>query len=154
MCRYVGMFACDYYLPMYFMRSFPNYLPVFALLYSLIIVICGVSSTVLGGFLCDKWGQGKPMFKSWVCIIGNLVAMPMFIVCVVLSRNFWLSMAMIALNTFVGEPWKSPAITMMQNTVSPKKFGNIVSAYQFFYIMAGCASTIIFGSLVNYLNIS
>ena len=125
----------------------------FALMYSLTAVICGFSSAVLGGVLCDKFGQGKPMFKSQVCIIGNLIAMPMFLICV-LSGKFWLSMAMVAGKYLFGEPWKSPAITMMQNTVSPKKFGNIVSAYQFFYIMAGCCGTILFGSLVNFFNCS
>ena len=97
MFRYVGMFACDYHLPMYFIHSFPKYQTVFALLYSFIIVTCGFSSPIIVGFLCDKFGPGKPMFKSWVCIIGNLVAMPMFLISV-LSGKFWLSMVMITGN--------------------------------------------------------
>ena len=93
------------------------------------------------------------MFKSWVCIIGNIIALPMFLVCT-LSGRFWLSMVMVAGKYFFGEPWKGPAITMMQNTISPKKFGNIVSAYQFFYVMAGMVSTLLFGAAINFFNCS
>ena len=93
------------------------------------------------------------MFKSWLCIIGNFIALPMFLVCT-MSGKFWLSMAMVAAKYLFGEPWKSPAITMMQNTISPKKFGNIVSAYQFFYVMAGMLSTVMFGAAGNFFNCS
>mgnify|MGYP006996171950 FL=1 len=79
--------------------------------------------------ICDKFGKGRPMLKSWVCIIGNLIAMPMFAIGVLCTDNFYLSMGLMIFKYLFGEPWKSPAITMMQNTVEPKKFGNIISAY-------------------------
>ena len=69
-----------------------------------------------------------------------------------LKNNFYLSIALIGARYFIGEVWKSPNITMIQDTVDPKKFGSIVSAYQFFYVIAGCLSTFTFGYLVNFLN--
>lgn len=67
----------------------------------------------MGGIICDKFGKGKPMMKSWVCIIGNMLAMPMFNMAVLITNNFWLSITMIGLKYIFGEPWKSPAVTMM-----------------------------------------
>lgn len=46
-----------------------------------------------------------------------------------LENNFYLSIGLIGARYFIGEVWKSPNITMIQDTVDPKKFGSIVSAY-------------------------
>jgi predicted MFS family arabinose efflux permease len=151
MFRYFGIFACDYYVPMFFLRNYVNNRAEFAMFYSLIVLFGGFTSSLVGGLICDKFGKGRPMIKSYVCVIGNLLAMPMFALGVLCTGNFYLSISMMALKYLFGEPWKSPAITMIQNTAEPSKFGNIVSAYQFFYIMAGCLSTVIFGILVNVL---
>jgi hypothetical protein len=152
MFRYIGIFACDYYVPMFFLRNYVANRAEFAVLYSCCVVFGGFTSSIMGGLICDKFGKGRPMLKSWVCIIGNLLAMPMFAAGMLCTNNFYFSILMMATKYLAGEPWKSPAITMMQNTVDPDKFGNIISAYQFFYIMAGCVSTVVFGALVNVFN--
>jgi len=144
MSRYLNSFLTDFYLPFYFLRNYTSYTGQFAAVYSLMLVFCSVFSGLVGGYVCDKFGQGKPMMKSWICIIGNLIAMPAFNLAVLCTGNFWFSLAMIATKYIFGSSWKSPAITMMQNTVPPQQFGNIVSAYQFFYIMSGCTSIVCF----------
>jgi len=148
--RYFGIFACDYFLPMYFLRNFPAFRAEFAVFYSLIVLFGGFTSALVGGLICDKFGKGKPMTKAWVAIIGNLLAWPMFTAAVLCTGNFWFSLTMVVSKYLFGEPWKSPAITMIQNTTKPNKFGNIVSAYQFAYIMSGCLSTVLFGAVLNY----
>ena len=55
---------------------------------------------------------------------------------------------------FIAENWWSPSVTMMQKSVSPKKFANIISAFQFFITFGGCASTLLFGLFVNMLDCS
>lgn len=134
---------------MFFLRNYVTYRAEFSTLYALTVVFCGFISSVAGGMLCDKFGKGRPMLKSWVCIVGNLIAMPVFAAGILCTNNFYFSMGMMTFKYLFGEPWKSPAVTMMQNTVEPKKFGNIISAYQFFYVMAGCLSTMLFGIAVN-----
>ena len=91
------------------------------------------------------------MTKAWVCVIGNIIAMPLFLISVLTTDNFYLAMTMVALKYIFGEMWKSPNLTMMQDTVDPRKFGNYVSAYQFFYVMSGCVSLIVFGWISNTL---
>jgi nitrate/nitrite transporter NarK len=62
--RYIGIFACDYYVPMFFLRNYVSHRAEFASLYALIVVFCGFTSSVAGGLICDKFGKGRPMLKS------------------------------------------------------------------------------------------
>jgi hypothetical protein len=43
---------------------------------------------------------------------------------------------------------------MIQKSSPPAKFGNYVSAYQLFTILAGCVSSFSFGLMVNYFGCS
>lgn len=102
---------------MFFLRNYVAHRAEFASFYALIVVFCGFTSSVAGGLICDKFGKGRPMLKSWVCIIGNLIAMPMFAAGILCTDNFYFSIGMMTFKYLFGEPWKSPAVTMMQNTV-------------------------------------
>jgi len=53
------------------------------------------------------------MMKAWVCIAGNLIAMPMFCASVLITDNFWLSISLTAGRFLFGEPYRSPAVTMI-----------------------------------------
>lgn len=79
----------------------------------MINLICGFISSLAGGLISDKFGNGKPMFKAWVCIAGNMIAMPFFVASVLTTDNFYLSMAFTALRFLFGEPWRSPSVTMI-----------------------------------------
>jgi hypothetical protein len=43
---------------------------------------------------------------------------------------------------------------MIQKSSPPEKFGNYVSAYQLFTIMAGCISSFSFGLAINFFDCS
>ena len=90
----------------------------FALSYSLINLVCGFISSMSGGIITDRFGKGKPMMKAWICVAGNLIAMPLFVASVLTAGR-----------VLFGEPYRSPSVTMIQNSSKPEKFGNIVSAY-------------------------
>jgi hypothetical protein len=151
MFRYFGIFAVDFYYPFFFLRCYPDHSEEFAVLFGLIVLICGFSSGITGGIICDNLWTDKPMTKAWVCIIGNFMALPLFLISVLTTDNFYLAMSGVAFKYIFGEVWKSPNLTMMQDTVDSRKFGNYVSAYQFFYVMSGCFSLILFGWITNVL---
>lgn len=111
--RYFGQFASDYYLPLFYLTMYPGYRAQFAILYSIINVACGFISSIAGGMITDRFGQGKPMMKSWVCIYGNVLAIPFYLASVLITGNFYLSMACTALRFLIGEPWRSPSVTMI-----------------------------------------
>ena len=106
-----------------------------------------------GGLISDKFGKGKPMLKAWICIAGNMIAMPLFVASVMTTNNFWLSISFTALRFLFGEPWRSPSVTMMQNSSAPEKFGNLVSAYQFYQKMSSVVAALIIGALFKRFDV-
>jgi MFS family permease len=151
--RYFGQFASDYYLPLFYLSNYTEYKAEFALVYSLINLVCGFISSLAGGLLSDKFGKGKPMLKAWICIGGNMIAMPFFVASVLTTDNFWLSISFTALRFLFGEPWRSPSVTMMQNSSNPEKFGNLVSAYQFYQKMSSVVAAFIIGALFKRFDV-
>lgn len=111
--RYFGQFASDYYLPLFYLSNYTQNKAEFALAYSMINLVCGFASSLSGGIISDKFGKGRPMLKAWICVAGNLIAMPLFVASVLTTNNFWLSMAFTALRFLFGEPWRSPSVTMI-----------------------------------------
>lgn len=111
--RYFGQFASDYYLPLFYLSNYTSYKAEFALAYSMINLFCGFTSAMAGGIIADKFGKGRPMLKAWICVGGNMIALPLFVASVLTTNNFWLSMSFTALRFLFGEPWKSPSVTMI-----------------------------------------
>ena len=62
--RYLGIIACDYWGPYYFLRYYPDHVSKFLTIFPLLILTCGFSSALLWGIICDRYGQGKPMMKA------------------------------------------------------------------------------------------
>lgn len=89
------------------------------------------------------------MTKALVCLVGGIIAIPAISACVLTTNNFWVSMTFMAIKYLVSESWMSPAITMMQATVEPKKQGSIVAAHLFYVTSAGCFSAVLLGQLAN-----
>lgn len=46
MFRFVGMFACDYYVPAFFLGQYPKYKAQFSTFYAAIVVFCGLTSSL------------------------------------------------------------------------------------------------------------
>jgi len=148
--RYFGQFASDYYVPLHFLMTYPTYKTEFALAFSIINMVCGFISSLGGGMIADRFGKGRPMCKAWVCVLGSMLAMPFFMASVLITDNFWLAIACTAARFLLGEPFRSPSVTMIQNSSNPEKFGNLVSAYQFYQKMTTVFAAFIIGGLFNY----
>ena len=114
------------------MTNYPGMKKEFALCYSLINMCCGFVSSLGGGIISDRFGKGRPMMKAWICLGGSAMAWPFFVGSVLITNNFWLSMGCTAMRFLLGEPFRSPSVTMIQNSTKSEKFGNLVGAYQFY----------------------
>ena len=104
--RYFGQFASDYYVPMFYLTTYPNYRTQFALCFSAINMIAGFVSSLGGGMIADKFGKGRPRCKAWVCVLGSLIPLPFFMGSVLITHNFWLSIACTAGRFLFGEPFR------------------------------------------------
>ena len=112
--RMVNMFSCDYFLPGFMLMNYPLYRKQFGLLYAICVVTAGLSSSISGGVLADKYGPKSPKAYSKIGIFGSLIAWPFFITAVLLKNNFYLAMACIYTKYLFGECFRSANITMIQ----------------------------------------
>ena len=151
MFRLFAMFSCDYYIPAFFLSNYPGFSTQFSICAAAITLCGGMFSSMVGGFLSDKYGKKNNLAYSRIAQIGALIAWPFFTMSVLTTNNFWISVLGTLGKYVFGENWWSPNMTMIQKTVPSNKYGKTVSAYQFYTIMAGCSATVIFGYLVNLL---
>lgn len=57
--RYIAMFSCDYFLPLFFILSFPENKAQFSILYACIQMFMGFTSSIVGGIVCNKLGSKR-----------------------------------------------------------------------------------------------
>lgn len=111
--RMVVMFAADYFLPLFFLLSFPEFKTQFSLLYGLISIVLGFTSVMSGGILADKLGAKNPAAYAKICQVASILGWPCMMICLLFSSNFYLSIGMIGAKYLLGEFFWSPNITMM-----------------------------------------
>lgn len=72
----------------------------------------GLSSSIIGGIVCDKFEKKSYLAKTAVILFGNFFSIPLVIVAM-LTDNFYLSIGLMAVKIFVSGSYLSPSITMM-----------------------------------------
>ena len=151
MFRFFETFSIVYFLPSFFQKVYPLNKTEFGLYASVILALCGLLSSLIGGLISDKFEKKSRMTKSLICIVGALIGLPAIAVCTLTTNNFYISIIFMALKYLVAESWMPPALTMMQATVKPEDQGNIVSASLFYLVVTGCFSTVLLGYVSNLL---
>jgi nitrate/nitrite transporter NarK len=111
--RFIGIFANDYFLPAFFLMTYPLKRKEFGLLYCLCVATGGLVSSLLGGVLADKFGPKNPKAYSKICMASCAIAWPIYVTAVLTSNNFYLAMACTYLKYLLGECFWSPNITMI-----------------------------------------
>lgn len=99
------------------------------------LVLCGFSSSLIGGIISDKFEKKSYMTKSNLIMTGHFLAVPLTAIACFTS-NFWLAIACFAMKIFVSGSYYAPAITMMQNSTDSSNSGFVVSAYTFYAYLA------------------
>lgn len=128
MFRFFGMFACDYFMPAFYLKNYPQFNNEFGIAIAVIVLFGGMTSSLLGGIMADKYSEKNPRAYANICILGSLLAWPFFFASVLITNNFWLSIGCTAARYLIGENFWSPAITMIQKSSPQNKKGEIYSA--------------------------
>ena len=92
---------------------YPGNKTEFALVYALTNMILGFTSSLGGGIISDKFGGTNARFKAQVCVASSLIAIPFYVASMLITNNFWLSMACTAARFLLGEPYRAPNVTMI-----------------------------------------
>ncbi len=110
--RSLGSAIVTAYAPVFFLKCFPGFKAKYAFLNAVALISCGISSSLLGGILSDKFEKKSYMTKSNIIMAGNVLAVPL-VAAAVFSQNFYFALAAFAMKIFVSGSYQAPAITMM-----------------------------------------
>lgn len=67
MFRFFGIFACDYYLPAFYLKMYPAFNAQYSALIAIIVVLGGMFSAISGGVLADKFSKKDPKAYAKIC---------------------------------------------------------------------------------------
>ena len=107
-----------FFLPAFFMKTYPAYKLQYAALNALALTVCGFSSNLLAGIIGDKYEKRNPMTKGWITCLSCLLTVPLMAIITGSHGNFWVAMAANAAGIFCAGSYHSTAVTMIQNSVS------------------------------------
>ena len=140
--RFWTGYAIAFYMPDYFQSIYPDNYSLYSALNAGVVSVGGFASSMIGGYLSDKYEPRNAMTKAYVCMYGTLLGIPT-LAGTLLFGNFSLSITMLFLEYLVAECWLSPAISLIQATIPVNSRGVAISVY-LLYITA-------FGTLSNFL---
>lgn len=151
--RNFGGMIVSSFLPVFFGRNFPAFKAEYAMLNAAALSMCGLTASLAGGIIADKFEKKSYMTKAFLCIFGCAMS-PFLIALGTLSTgNFYLSVLCYAIKVLVSGTYSGPAITMIQNTSPASQQGNVVSLYFFCITMAQTISPAIFGAIANKVGV-
>ena len=151
--RNFGGIIIPSYLPLFFGRNYPTYKKEYALLNAIQLVICGLTASLGGGILSDKYEKKSYWTKAAICMVGCALSFPLMALGTMQTSNFYLSLFAYALKVLVSGTYSGPAITMMQNTTPIDQQGNVISIYFFSITFAQTIAPIVFNYIANSVGV-
>lgn len=80
--RTIGSTIVTAYAPVFFQRVFPTFKAKYAFLNAIALIGCGVSSSIIGGIISDKYEKKSYMTKSNIIMAGNCLSIPLVAIAV------------------------------------------------------------------------
>lgn len=111
--RNFGGIIVSSYLPVFFLRNFPAFKAEYAMLNALAQFVCGMTASLGGGILADKFEKKSYWTKAVICMTGCALAFPLIALGTLTTGNFYLSILCQALMLLASGTYSGPAITMI-----------------------------------------
>jgi MFS family permease len=111
--RNFGGMIISSFLPVFFGKNFPAFKAEYAVLNALALSICGMTASLGGGIIADKFEKNSYWTKALLCISGCALSVPLIALGTLSTGNFYLSVLCYALKVLVSGTYSGPAITMI-----------------------------------------
>lgn len=72
--RFIGGYSIGFWSPTFFQKKYPDYTEQYAFLNAFVVVVGGLTSSYLGGFVSDKYENSYPRIKGYISGFGALVS--------------------------------------------------------------------------------
>ena len=77
--RYLGAYSVGFFKPLFFAKTYPNFIDEFSIGNAAIYVLLATSSAVIGGKLSDKFESVDLRSKSYLCMACSGLSAPLMI---------------------------------------------------------------------------
>jgi MFS family permease len=129
-------YTLSYYNFAYFSATF-NMDALYGSLNAVAILFGGVASSLLSGYISDKYEPVNYRTKSYVCVFTSLVAVPIIAVTYTTSFSFYFSVTFVFLEYLLAEGWIPPTLSMILACIDPMYKGLAVGIFLFATSMSG-----------------
>lgn len=80
--RFFGGYSIGFFIQKYFLGVYPENKDQYAVLYAVVVSICGFTSSIVGGLVCDFFEKRKIfMNKAYVCLFAGIMGIPTMFMC-------------------------------------------------------------------------
>ena len=90
MCEAAGN-NTNIYLPIFYLRKYPEHRITYAAINGLLIIFCGLMSNLISGTISDKFEKVNPKIKSRICMISTFLVIPIMMLELGDHGNYWIS---------------------------------------------------------------
>lgn len=101
-----------HYLPVFFQKVFPLFKSEYSMINAFSLTLFGLSSSIIGGIISDKFEKKSYMAKTALILFGNLFSIPLVILAMS-TNNFYLAISLMAVKILITGTYLSPSLTMM-----------------------------------------
>lgn len=133
----------------FFNSVYPDDQALFSILNAASVLVGGVFSNVLAGYLADKYEPVNLRTKSYISCVSSFLSVPCLLGAFLVNNSFSTSMFALFMQFALAEGWSSPAISMMQRSVCPSVSGAAVAIYLFFVTTMGAVAGVVTGNLAT-----
>lgn len=93
---------------------------LFGILNAVAILFGGLTSSLVAGYISDKYEDKNDRTKSYVCTALSLIGVPMFALIFLIHKNFYFCIGMLFLENLLCEGWMAPSIAIIQTVIDVK----------------------------------
>lgn len=145
--RFFGGFSIGFWSPSFFQGNFPEHTTDFSILNAFVVVVGGLTSSYMGGYITDKYEDRYPRIKGQISGYGALTSTIFIVITYTLQINFYVSMASLFLAYLTAEMWYGPAHAAV-NRLFPSEFQGIaIAIFTLLGSLAGAFATYLLGLL-------
>ena len=121
---------------------------------ALVILCGGLSSSLLAGYISDKYESKNYKIKSQLCTVMSLLGVPLLCSVFLIHWDFYFCMVMLFFENLLSEGWMAPCIAMIQATIDVKYKAVSVGVFFFGTAIAQTLSAVVVGQLITDYNLT
>lgn len=119
--RFFGGFSIGFWSPSFFQNLYPDKETEYSITNAFVVVVGGLTSSYMGGYLSDKFEDRYPRIKGQLSGLGALVSTVFIVITYTLQFSFWISMTSLFFAYLTAEMWYGPAHAAV-NRIFPSEF--------------------------------